>query len=86
MFGYCHPTQYLKSNPGGRLLEERIRDLAEPIIIKYFDYILNHNLDEEEGTIYLDNVHKYWLDLIKSKFDIPKIQKQIEDIYKILEG
>ena len=85
VFSFCHPTQYMKSNPGGRLLEDRIMDLAEPVIVNYLDYILNHNFDRDEEILFLDKVHKYWLNLIQSKFEAPNIRKYITDIYNLLE-
>lgn len=85
VFGFCHPTKYLKSNPGGRLLEERIRDLSIQVVKNYLEYILLNNLDEEEGTIYLDSVHKYWIKLIKMKFEDTYIQELIENIMSMYE-
>lgn len=80
VFGYCHPTQFLKSNPGGNLLKERIQDLNIQVIKAYLEYILKHNIDSYEETIYLDNVHKYWLNLIETKFKAPEIRELIDQI------
>src|SRR5690625_2915945 len=36
---YCHPTKYLRSNPGGRYLVDNLRDISEYHISLYLNFI-----------------------------------------------
>lgn len=86
IFKFCHPTQFMKSNPGGRLLENKIAELAIPIVENYLDYILNHNFDRENEIFYLEDVHVFWLRRIKSKFaNAVRIQEYISEIFNLIK-
>lgn len=73
VFEECHPTKYLKSNPGGKLLESRLSDIPKFIIMSYLNTIKLKNYDKDDDLIYVNSVHKYWIEKIKEKFDDEEI-------------
>ncbi|WP_343310732.1 SIR2 family protein [Bacillus atrophaeus] len=62
MFTRCHPTEYLRSNPGGRTLKSRLHEISTYHIKCFLDYLES----ELEDEYLLSRLQKYWLDeLIK---------------------
>lgn len=80
VFESCHPTKYLRSNPGGKLLESRLSDIPKFIIMSYLKTIELKNYDKDDGLIYVDNVHKYWIEKIKEKFDDEDIRNFSQEL------
>lgn len=86
VFKFCHPTQYLKSNPGRNLLLEKMHEIAVPVLEAYLDYILNNEFNYEAEIYYLEKNQKFWLGIINSKFKaIQSIQSIQDKIRKIKE-
>ncbi|MEC6747318.1 SIR2 family protein [Marinilactibacillus sp. XAAS-LB27] len=75
----CHPRRYMTSNPAGRTLLDRIKDISTYHMSSYFAYIETIS-DNVWG---IGTVNLYWLEVIKEHceytFDIPwdKIENTI---------
>jgi len=76
MFSACHPTQYLRSNPGGRYLLDYLHQISRYHVKSYLHYILS----EQEEDYRLPLLQKYWINKIQEKF----ISKK--DIISLIEA
>ncbi|MFJ9290997.1 SIR2 family protein [Bacillus halotolerans] len=57
MFHSSHPTEYLRSNPGGRILKEKLTNIS-PYHINCF---LSYLDEEQENEQLLTRLQRYWL-------------------------
>lgn len=99
MFGACHPTKYLYSNPGGRYLLEHIQQIPSYYLCSYLKYIvedIKEINEEDEYYIQIPQLHQYWIEQIKLKAagkptvlkvlqEVDIIQKKINDFRKQLK-
>lgn len=58
MFSKCHPTKYLRSNPGGRTLLKKLTEISTYHINSFFCYLES----ELEEDYLLSELQLYWLD------------------------
>lgn len=86
MLSACHPTQYLRSNPGGRYLLENVQQIPNFYILSYLHYVLNdiEKEAEEEYFIPLNRLQRYWIEEIRERAAgrpvVLEIIKKIDDI------
>lgn len=77
VFSSCHPTEYLRSNPGGRTLQSNLTRISDYYISSYLEYLLHEIQDE----IIPDRIHRYWIDELKQQYDsVPEISDLINTI------
>ncbi|KPH70903.1 hypothetical protein AFL42_16520 [Oceanobacillus caeni] len=65
VLGYCHPTKYLTSNPGGRLLLERLGDVSEYHISNYLGYV-KARVEKDYG---INSTNLYWIQKLVSIYN-----------------
>ncbi|MBM7652994.1 SIR2 family NAD-dependent protein deacylase [Neobacillus cucumis] len=83
MFGSCHPTQYLYSNPGGRFLLEHLHQIPSYYLLSYLYFII-HDVEEDEYYLPINHIQKYWIERIREKAaGKPSVLEVIEKIDEI---
>jgi hypothetical protein len=89
MFGGSHPTQYLKSNPGGVFLKDNLHRIPSFFIESYLNYLIEENKEEDDEItyFYINKLQKFWLENIKSSaIGKPKVIKLIEEIESLISS
>ncbi|GGM40438.1 hypothetical protein GCM10011351_28240 [Paraliobacillus quinghaiensis] len=62
IFDFCHPTKYLKSNPGGKFIQNNLRKFPAY-------YIYNYLKKNEKEYPFIDQINQFWIKQIKSEFE-----------------
>ncbi|WP_223596779.1 SIR2 family NAD-dependent protein deacylase [Neobacillus bataviensis] len=85
MFGSCHPSQYLYSNPGGRFLLEHLHQIPSYYLLSYLCYIIK-DVEEDEYYLPINHIQKYWIEKIREisagKPSVLEVIEKIDDIRK----
>ena len=61
IFDFCHPTKYLKSNPGGRFIQNYLRRFPA-------FYIYNYLKQNEKEYPFIGQINLFWIKQIKNEF------------------
>jgi hypothetical protein len=89
MFGGSHPTQYLKSNPGGVFLRDNLHRIPSFFIESYLNYLIEDNKEEDDEItyFYLNKLQKFWVEQLKSSVvGKPKVINLIEEIERLISS
>lgn len=81
MFSSCHPTQYLRSNPGGRYLLDHLNQISMYHIRNYLQYIIR----EQDDDYRLPSLQKYWIRQLKINLEQNKMFQVLLKILKSMK-
>jgi hypothetical protein len=85
MFSSCHPTEYLRSNPGGRTLQSNLTKIGDFYIKSYLHYIIN----ELEEEVLPNRIQRFWIDQLYKQYnpvkEIKDLINSIKEKYQSLK-